>query len=1642
MRTLVLLLLTAFPLAVPLHAQQPLVDFRNEDHITIIGNTLADRMQHDGWLETLIQHRLPAKQLVFRNLAFPGDELDNRPRSENFGSPEQWLTKTETDVVFAFFGYNESFAGPAGVDAFKGKLRTFIDQTLAANYSGSGNARLVLFSPIAHENLKNRHLPDGSENNKRLALYTEAMREVAAEKKVPFVDLFTPMAARYLEAKKPLTMNGVHLNTDGNRVLAEVIDQALFGTGTAYSWDKLERMRQAVIDKNFAWFNLYRTVDGYNVFGGRSKLAWFGQSNADVMQREMEIFDVMAKNRDRRIWALAKGLDLTVDDSNTPPLLEVKTNKPGPLEDGRHPFLGGEEAIEKMDIAEGMQVNLFASEEQFPDLINPVQMAVDTDGRLWVATWPTYPHWNPKKPLADKILILPDDNADGKADRAIVFAEGLNSITGFEFWGGGVIVAAAPELLFLKDTDGDDRADLKIRMLQGISAEDTHHTANALTIGPDGGLYFSHGIFHVDNMETPTKTFRSTDSGVYRFDPRTYEISFHFPIGPNPHGIAFDQWGYQFASDGTSGTGNYISIGKGVGAPKQWYQKRVRPVPAIGFLSSSHFPSENNGNFLICNSIGFLGVLQHRVEYDGADINAIEIEPILVSADPNFRPTDVEVAGDGALYVSDWCNPLIGHMQHNVRDPNRDDSHGRVYRVTAKGRELLKPVKLKGKPVPEVLQALYGPENGTRYRARLELSGRDSAVVMAGVSEFVAKIKGSSPEDEQALLEALWVCEEHRVPNEKLLKRVAAAKDPRVRAAAIRTLGHWGSKVSDWQPLLASASKDREPLVRAEAVKAAIAFEGLAAADAFFAVSNQPTDVQLDFVLNYAKQQMDIDRTLREALAAGKTLSLDAQTYMLKSSSVADLLKMEPSEAVYQAILTRSNVAPETLSKTLDALSKLRKTSQVGLMLDLIEQQDANKDESNLGALGNLLVSQSQASLKTAASRLEKLAAAGQTPAARRAALAGWIIADGAGDNAFALASKQKDSLREFLQSIELVKDPSVLTSLYSIVQPLMSELPSHLQQEKGGASLAENGIRVDFYHPNPSNVAKETLERMKPKATGVVPKITIDVPQLSTRDEFALRFTGSITVEKTGEYTFATASDDGSRLYIGDELVVNNDGLHGMVKVQGTIELPAGSHPIMVTYFDNGGGDGFEVTWSGPGFSEQPIPTSALSVEADDTLHDIAVRALAEIPGYDAEKFNHLATLIKSGKTRASAIRAISTIAAEHRAPGAIGPLADNLVAFLSGIPAKYRTSAVAVDATNLAKSLAESMPKEKAAAILRSLENLDVRVIAVGTVSHRMIYDKEVIAVAAGKPVEFRFSNSDDMPHNFVIVTPGSLEEVGMLAEKTAETPDATARHFVPQSDKVLLGSRLLQPGESQALSFEAPAQPGVYPYVCTYPGHWRRMYGALYVVADLEAYEANPEAYLAANPLPVRDELLKLLNRNTEWKMEDFTESIAALASGKGAARSHEVGEHLFKMAACSSCHKMGGEGQALGPDLATLDAKMTLSDLVRDVIEPSWRINEKYVSNSLLLADGRVLTGLIVEETADAVKIIANPAAPDKPVTVPKDEIDERSVSKVSLMPQGVLNKFTQEEILDLIAYVYAKGKKDHKLFGGSHAGHSH
>ncbi|MFO1066025.1 MAG: PVC-type heme-binding CxxCH protein [Pirellulales bacterium] len=1613
-------------------AAEPPLELNKKDHIAVIGNTLADRMQHAAWLETYIAAQFPEHDLVFRNLGYSGDELKVRQREENFGSPDEWLSKVEADVVFCFFGYNEALKGLDALPAFRKDLADVIDGMSAQKYNGRTAPRVVFFSPIAHEDLKSPNLPDGRSNNVKLEAYTQAMREVCEAKHVRFVDLFHPTRELYAAARQPLTMNGIHLLDNGDQAVARVIMNDLFGGLKSKSSEaELERLRQTILDKNYHWFSRYRVVDGYNVFGGRSKLSWFGQSNADVMMREMEIFDVKTANRDQRVWAVARGGDLAVSDSNLPEELKVKTNIPGPLPDTKHQYLGGKEAIDKMKIAQGMNVNLFASEEMFPELVNPVQMAVDTDGKLFVSVWPSYPHWNPVEPRRDRILCLPDDNGDGVADRCITFADELNSVTGFEFWGGGMLVAALPEIWFLKDTDGDYKADVKIRMLQGVCSADSHHSANAMLIGPDGWLYWSRGIFNVATMETPTKTVRSGESGVHRFNPRTFEMEFHFPIGPNPHGDVFDQWGYQFANDGTGGSGSYVNIGKGIGN-RPWFKMRVRPVAATGILSSSHFPEKNQGNFLICNCIGFLGVLQHEVKYNGAEVTAEEIEPILVSSDPNFRPSDVEVGGDGALYVSDWSNAIIGHMQHNMRDPNRDHEHGRIYRVTAEGRPLVKPLRLKGKPIEEVCSAFYAGENSARYRARLELSGRDSKQVAKDVGAWAAKLNPAVAADAQAALECLWVFEEHRIPNEALLVKAFHASEPRVRAAAIRTLGHWGEKVPGWEPLLIAAARDESALVRAEAVKSAVEFTGPATAVVFFEAAARPLDAELQIVLNYAKSRIQPDATLQQALRSGASLSPAALQYAYQYATPADLLKLPRTAELYSAILKRTDASLEDLRTALQGLAQLQKSSPLPTLMDLIEARDAADQSSALSALAQLTLEMPAADLKKVLPRIEKLSAAGKTSIARRTAYAAWITAEQSSDSAMLTASKSLVGLRDLLAAVTSLRDGTLRGKMYPVARSLMFELPPGLPAQERSAALQKSGIQVEYYHPSPSNVAIETLDKLRPQATGVVPRIIMEVPQRKEADAFALRFTGSVHVATAGTHTFFIASDDGSRIYLDGKLFVDNDGLHGMVEKGASVDLAPGPHALVVTYFDNGGGDGLQVHWSGPGFAKQPIATERLSVSSgDESIYDVAIRTVASLPGHEAEKFSDWAGLVRADRQVKTALDALAQLPESAWNTKEVPGLIDNTIGYLSNLPVVLRTSESSQGTIRFAKALAAKLSADKAAEASKRLDNLDVRVIAIGTVVERMIYDKETIVVQAGKSVEFRFANTDNMPHNLAFVKPGSLEEVGLAAEATARDADAKDRHYVPKSDKVLLASRLIAPGESQSIVFDVPAAPGYYPYVCTYPGHWRRMFGALIVVENLDEYQASPEQYVQAHPLPIRDELLKTIGRNTQWKFEDFAAEVKQLPAG----RSFEVGKSLFKSANCVGCHKLNGDGREFGPDLAKLDADKRKSDyLLRSMLEPSRDIHEKYQSVQILLDSGKVITGMVVEENDAVVKLLADPTAKGEPLSIPKDEIEQRTVSKVSIMPQGLLDRLTKEEVLDLLVYVAAGGNSKHALYG--------
>ncbi|WP_397384793.1 PVC-type heme-binding CxxCH protein [Prosthecobacter sp.] len=784
--------------------------FGKGDVVAILGNGLPDRMQHDGWMETLLQSQLPDQQVRFRNMSTSGDRPNNYPRSSGATHMTDYLRHVKADVVFGFFGYNESYDNKP--EEFQKQLVEFVKKTRGSKANGKSFPRIVLFSPIAHEDTRNVNVPDGKAHNAKLEAYTKATEAAAKEAGVAFVDLYHPSLELFKAAKEPLTINGVHLSIEGDRQLAEVIAKALLGKQVSAS-PSMEPLREAVMDKDLHWYNRYHASDGNDVWGSRSTLSFTnGQTNAVVLQHELSMLDIMTANRDERVWARITGGDKKIDDSNVPKPVPVISNVGGgsksssAQKEGILKYISGEEAIKHMAVKKGFEVHLFADETRFPQIANPVQMQFDTKGRLWVAAWPTYPKWEPLKEMNDALVILHDDNNDGSADRATEFARVQNPL-GFEFWNGGVLVTRQSEILFLKDTDGDDKADVQTIMLMGLDSSDSHHGANNLIYGPDGGLYWQSGVFMQHNHEHPWGPSLNTGaSAMYRFDPRRFTIARHADNSPNPHGTSFDSWGYQYATDGTGGRAYQVRPEGNGFKMYELLKKEVRPVTASEVVSSTHFPEAMQGDFLICNVIGFLGVKHYHLERD-ADKGTVWGEPagdeltvkvtqadgtvteetsrgFLMSGDKNFRPSDAVFAPDGSLYLSDWHNVIIGHMQHNVRDPNRDHAHGRVYRITATGRPLQQVVPVDGQPIPALLENLKHPADGVRHRTHIELSERDTKEVIAATQSWMKQFDPTKKEDAHHLLEALWIHQQHNVRNVELLGQLQKSPELNARNAA------------------------------------------------------------------------------------------------------------------------------------------------------------------------------------------------------------------------------------------------------------------------------------------------------------------------------------------------------------------------------------------------------------------------------------------------------------------------------------------------------------------------------------------------------------------------------------------------------------------------------------------------------------------------------------------------------------------------------------------------------------------------------------------------------------------------------------------------------------------------------------------
>ncbi len=816
--------------------------------IAMIGNTLGERMLSHADFETELHTRYPNHELTIRNLCMPGDTAAFRPRAgrnspwafpgaerlrpeftNHLGqghemSPDEWLTMVKADTILAFFGFNESFDGIDGLAKFEAELDAFATHTLAQTYNGNSTPRLVFVSPIAFEDRsQSLDLPDGVAHNESLRHYTAVMRKVAEKHGAGFADIFDPSLAAFNASDAPLTINGCHLNAAGYRLLAPLLADLAFGTAPADTTNApREQIQLAVDEKNWAWTNDYRMLNGVHVFGRRYKP--FGEFN---YPHEIRKIRQMTRVRDEAIWNIAAGRAdrIVIDDSRTIDLPAVETNFNRPIT-----YLEREEAVAKIELMDGFEAAVFATEREFPNLRNPVQMSFDNRGRLWVAVIPSYPHYQPGDPKPDdKILIYEDTTGDGRADKETVFADGLHMVIGFEIAPEGVYVAQLPNLCLLIDDNGDDRADRMETILHGFCSHDSHHAISAFASDAAGAIFMCEGVFLHSQVETPYGTVRGTGACIFRFDPRTFRLERTVQTNfANPWGIAFDEWGQLFIADASGGT-NWWGLALGANAPHghniarvgEFAPRRARPTSGAEFIHSRHFPDDMQGDWMVNNCIGLLGTTTWHIRDDGAGFTGEVRGDLLKSSDPNFRPVDMEFAPDGSLYLVDWHNALIGHMQHSIRDPNRDHDHGRIYRITHKERPLVAPANVAGAPVAELLENLKLQEMRTRQRSQRELRGRPAGDVLPELQRWVAALDTADARHEHHLVEALWVTWGLGSVDGAILARCLNAAAYQARAAAVNVLRHGHHSIPGAVDMLMAAATDPHPRVRLEAIVAA-----------------------------------------------------------------------------------------------------------------------------------------------------------------------------------------------------------------------------------------------------------------------------------------------------------------------------------------------------------------------------------------------------------------------------------------------------------------------------------------------------------------------------------------------------------------------------------------------------------------------------------------------------------------------------------------------------------------------------------------------------------------------------------------------------------------------------------------------------
>ena len=511
--------------------------------------------------------------------------------------------------------------------------------------------------------------------------------------------------------------------------------------------------------------------------------------------------------------------------------------------------------IESFTLSEGLEISAFASD---PMIANPIHLSWDTKGRAWVATSSTYPHIVPGLEPNDRIIILQDADYDGVAEKSTVFAEGLLVPHSVMPVPGGAYVTSTTEFLFLADTNGDDRADERITIYDGFGNADVHHMIHGLRWSPWGDLFFTQSIYINSFVETPHGPRKLNGSGIWRFRPERQSLDVFSRGLINPWGHAFDEWGQAFATDGAGSSGvNYVfpesAHATAVGAAKilDGLNSGTPKNTGLEVIYSQHLPSHWQGT-MITNDFRANRTVRYRLDYRDGQYTSQEVETIAHSDHRSYRPVDVKIGPDGALYIVDWYNPIIDHGEVDFHHPVRDKTHGRIWRVSNKNREATRPHLFSQYSETALLNLLKSPDQFVRLQANRALVEKNCSPTL--ILSWIDQLERDAS-FEHHRLEGLWLLTALNHLNEELLLEMLRSKDARVRAAAVRVTAHWKWQKQTLQ-VLSELVNDSNAQVRLEVVTALRELGTKEAFPIMLDVLDSPMDDNLKFAAWLGAKEM------------------------------------------------------------------------------------------------------------------------------------------------------------------------------------------------------------------------------------------------------------------------------------------------------------------------------------------------------------------------------------------------------------------------------------------------------------------------------------------------------------------------------------------------------------------------------------------------------------------------------------------------------------------------------------------------------------------------------------------------------------------------------------------------------------------